>query len=372
MNSLNAEAEISLKLNSAFNFPPDSRKKILKEFGASLWTMPVERWAEASGLSYPSAERLKREAFSFNAEKEMELAKSLGARISFEWEESYPQVLKTLPHAPLALYVLGEFSESNSLAIVGTRTPTSYGRRMAARFSQQAISSGLTVVSGLARGIDTEAHQAAVENAGKTWAVLGSGFLNLYPSENKKLAEKIVQAGGCLLSEFPLETRPWPACFPMRNRIISGLSWGVMVVEGKEKSGSLITAKIAAEQGRAVFAVPGPVDSPLSEAPHLLISQGAKLVSRFDDVLEDMPPSCFQEKLKTSDSSFFVPDFPSPLSLTKRKILQFIGSQSLALEEIASGCGLDIASLSSALFELEMDGLIMSEPGQHYAIKKRN
>ncbi len=372
MNSLNAEAETALKLNSAFNFPPDSRKKILKEFGPSAWTMPVDKWVEVSGLSYPSAERLKREAFSFNAEKEMDLVKSLGARILFEGDENYPQVLKTLPHSPIALYVLGQMSETNSLAIVGTRTPTSYGRRMAARFSQQAICSGLTVVSGLARGIDTEAHQAAVENSGKTWAVLGSGFLNLYPSENKKLAEKIIGMGGCLISEFPLETRPWPACFPMRNRIISGLSWGVMVVEGKEKSGSLITARIAAEQGRAVFAVPGPVDSPLSEAPHLLISQGAKLVSRFEDVLEDMPPSCFQEESNTPKLNSFVPDFPRALSLSKRKILQFIGSRSLALEEIASGCGLDFSSLSSALFELEIDGLIISEPGQHYAIKKRN
>ncbi len=372
MNSLDPVSERALKLNSAFNFPPDARRKILKEFGNSLWDKPAETWSEVSGLSYASADKLKQEAFSFDAPREFERVQSLGARVLFDWEKSYPEILKTLLHAPLAIYVMGEMSETNSLAIVGTRTPTSYGRRMAARFSREGVSSGLTIVSGLARGIDTEAHRAAVENAGKTWAVLGSGFLNLYPAENKKLSDQIVENGGCLISEFPLETKPWPACFPMRNRIISGLSWGVMVVEGKEKSGSLITARIAAEQGRAVFAVPGPIDSPLSEAPHLLIAQGAKLVSHFNDVLEDLPPSCFKEEMKPSEQVFFAPEFPRALSLTKRKILQFIGSQVLGLEEIGVGCGLDFPSLSSDLFELEMDGLIISEPGQRYAIKKRN
>ncbi len=371
MNFLNEENETALKLNSAFNFPPDARRKLLKELGASLWAKPAEIWAEVSGLSYASAGRLKEEASSFDAPREFERVRSMGARILFDGEKDYPETLKSLPHAPLAIYVLGEIGESNSLAIVGTRYPTSYGRRMAARFSQEAVSSGLTIVSGLARGIDTEAHRAAVENEGKTWAVLGSGLLNLYPSENKKLAEQITAEGGCLISEFPMETKPWPACFPMRNRIISGLSWGVLVVEGKEKSGSLITARIAAEQGRSVFAVPGPIDSPLSEAPHLLISQGAKLVSRFEDVLEDMPPSCFEET-SPSDTSLFVSDMPRTLSLSKRKILQFIGSQVFGFEEIGLGCGLDFTILSLDLFELEMDGFIISEPGQRYAIKKRN
>ncbi len=364
--------ETALKLNSAFNFSPEARRKLLKELGTSLWAKPAEIWAEVAGLSYASAGKLKEETSSFDAVKELERVRLMGARVLFDGEKDYPETLKSLPHAPLAIYVLGEIHEANSLAIVGTRCPTPYGRRMASRFSREGVSSGLTIVSGLARGIDTEAHRAAVENKGKTWAVLGSGLLNLYPAENKKLSDQIIENGGCLMSEFPLESKPWPACFPMRNRIISGLSWGVLVVEGKEKSGSLITARIAAEQGRSVFAVPGPVDSPLSEAPHLLISQGAKLVTRFDDVLEEMPPSCFKEETQVSERSLFASDIPRALSLSKRKILQFIGSQALGFEEIGLGCGLDFSTLSSDLFELEMDGLIISEPGQRYAIKKRN
>lgn len=367
-----SKAAAALKLNSACYFSAPARRNILEAFGDHLWNEPVERWAEAGGVGFSTAAKLKKEATAFKEEEEFHLADQMGVKIIFYWETSYPGILKSLSDAPLALYVLGEISQSDSLAIVGSRNPTPYGRRIAARFSEEASRLGLIVVSGLARGIDTEAHLAAMEASRKTWAVLGSGLARVYPEENKNMAEKIVKLGGAVISEFPLNTKPWPASFPMRNRIISGLSWGVLVVEGRERSGSLITAHRALEQGRPVFAVPGPIDSPQSFAPNALISKGAKLTASFSDILEELPPSCCGE-VKTTKKTILAPVEISPsLSFTKRKILEFIGSGSRSLDEIGLECGLDFSDLSSNLFELEVDGWIIGQPGQYYAIKKRN
>ncbi len=201
-----------------------------------------------------------------------------------------PDLLRSIDDRPATLFVRGRLDCGRpAIAIVGSRRPTEYGRRTARRIASEAARAGVVVVSGLARGIDAEAHRAALTAGGLTWAVLGSGLDRIYPSEHAQLAEEIVSAGGALISEFSSGTPPRRENFPRRNRIISGLCWGTLVVEGARRSGSLITARTAAEQGRAVFAVPGPADSPMSEGPHELLRQGAALARGFEDIVAELP-----------------------------------------------------------------------------------
>lgn len=201
-----------------------------------------------------------------------------------------PGLLRSIDDRPTTLFMRGRLDSSRpAIAVVGSRRPTEYGRRTARRIAGEAARAGVVVVSGLARGIDAEAHRAALAAGGVTWAVLGSGLDRIYPPEHADLAEEIVSAGGALISEFALGCPPRRENFPRRNRIVSGLCWGAVVVEGARRSGSLITARTAAEQGRAVFAVPGPADSPMSEGPHELLRQGAALACRFEDIVAELP-----------------------------------------------------------------------------------
>jgi len=204
------------------------------------------------------------------------------------FDESYPFLLKEIDSFPLVLYIKGDtrLLSEFSLAVVGSRNPTAYGVSVARDFSRKLSELGLVIVSGLAKGIDTVAHEQAVEK-GRTVAVLGSGLLNVYPKENKKLAE-LISRQAALVSEFPLLTGPASINFPRRNRIVSGLSKGVLVVEAALRSGARITARLAAEQNREVFAVPGRIDSPLSKGTHLLIKEGAKLAEKVEDILEEL------------------------------------------------------------------------------------
>lgn len=204
------------------------------------------------------------------------------------FDSDYPTLLKEIDSFPLLLYVKGqpEILSKFLFAIVGSRLASEYGMRLARRYAQQLSSLGINIVSGLAKGIDTAAHQGAIES-GETIAVLGNGLLNIYPRQNQQLAESIVERGA-LVSEFPLQTVPLRDNFPRRNRIVSGLSKGVLVVEAKARSGALITARLAVEQNRDVFATPGNINSFLSEGPHKLIKEGAKLVDRLEDILEEL------------------------------------------------------------------------------------
>ena len=204
------------------------------------------------------------------------------------FDSDYPTLLKEIDSFPLLLYVKGqpEILSKFLFAIVGSRLASEYGMRLARSYAQQLSSLGINIVSGLAKGIDTAAHQGAIES-GETIAVLGNGLLNIYPRQNQQLAESIVERGA-LVSEFPLQTVPLRDNFPRRNRIVSGLSKGVLVVEAKARSGALITARLAVEQNRDVFATPGNINSFLSEGPHKLIKEGAKLVDRLEDILEEL------------------------------------------------------------------------------------
>lgn len=313
----------------------------------------------------PAREALLRESAAsvygrgaaFDAAGEWRRASDMGVSILLRGEPGYPELLSPLKDAPLVLYVQGRFEpEKDALAFVGSRQPTPYGRRMTRQLVREAAGR-FVIASGLARGIDTEAHRTALDAGGTTWAVLGSGLARVYPPENGSLARDIVAGGGCLISEFPLDAEPLPAHFPRRNRIVAGLSWGTVVVEGRERSGSLITARLAAAQGREVFAVPGPADSPLSEAPLRLISQGARMARSIRDILPDLPPSCQEAPL----SGLLAPEH--------EKILQLLGSEARSVTELGADSGLGVSRLTQLLFELELQDLVEAVPGQRYAKK---
>ncbi len=219
--------------------------------------------------------------------EELELCKRNNIEIISILDEDYPKDLKNIPDAPVILYIKGGLNNSSlNIAVIGSRKASSYGLSTAKRISSQLASLGVTVISGMARGIDSAAHEGALEVSGQTVAVLGSGLLNIYPPENIKLAKQISQ-NGAVISEFSLRTPPLRENFPRRNRIVSGLSRGVVVVEAAQRSGALITADLALDQGRDVFAVPGEVDSPTSYGTNYLIKQGAKLIDSAEDVLEE-------------------------------------------------------------------------------------
>ena len=229
-------------------------------------------------------------------EKELKGIKSKDIKVIDSFDSDYPQMLRQISHPPLVLYIKGEKEVLNNslFAIVGTRVPTSYGISMAQEFSSKLAKLGFIIVSGLARGIDTAAHKGAIKN-GQTIAVLGSGLLNIYPRENTSLADKISEQG-TVISEFPLGTGPRREHFPRRNRIVSGLSCGVLIVEAAARSGALITAHLALEQNREVFALAGRVDSAVSKGAHILIKEGAKLVDSIEDILEEISPAFFTNK----------------------------------------------------------------------------
>ncbi len=229
-------------------------------------------------------------------EKELKGIKSKDIKVIDSFDSDYPQMLRQISHPPLVLYVRGDKEALNKslFAIVGTRVPTTYGISMAEEFSSKLAELGFVIVSGLARGIDTAAHKGAIKN-GQTIAVLGSGLLNIYPRENTSLADKISEQG-TVISEFPLGTGPRREHFPRRNRIVSGLSCGVLIVEAAARSGALITAHLALEQNREVFALAGRVDSAVSKGAHILIKEGAKLVDSIEDILEEISPAFFTNK----------------------------------------------------------------------------
>lgn len=354
-----------LRLNAASSLRPDLLRRIAGKVGLDrLSQASAAELAAAGELRLDDAERLRHALSQCDPLREWERAQDLGLRV-LAWDEpDFPDALRSVADAPLALYAWGSLDgRRDALAIVGSRQPTPYGRRMARQFAREAAGS-LVIVSGLARGIDTEAHQAALQAGGTTWAVLGSGLANIYPPENAALAHEIAAAGGCVLSEFPLDTEPWPGNFPRRNRVVAGLSWGTVVVEGRDKSGALITARLAAEQGREVFAVPGPADSPLSEAPLRLISQGAKLARSMADVWPELPPGCrgrAPEPAAGKDAPLLAP--------AHKKILELLGSETRSLEELGLESGLELGNLSHTLIEMEFQDLISAVPGQRYAKK---
>lgn len=279
-------------------------------------------------------------------------------------EDDYPRLLKEIYDAPLLLYYRGDISicQQNSLSIVGARKYSSYGEQVVRDLAGQLTQAGLSIVSGLAIGIDALAHEACLKNNGLTIGVLGSGldWPSIYPSANRYLAKKIIESGGCLLSEYPLGTMPTKFSFPRRNRIIAGLSLGTLVIEAAESSGALITAKCALEYNREVFAVPGSIYNSSSVGCNNLIKQGAKLVLSAADVLEEL-------KLAQLPEISELPR-PEPASIEEKNILENLSREPLHIDKLARLCNIKINVLSGVLMLLEMKCLIKNTGGQNYIL----
>lgn len=283
-----------------------------------------------------------------------------GARVTVLADDGYPALLREIPAPPPVLYYRGELIETdrNAVAIVGTRRMTPYGREMTVRISGELARAGVTIVSGLARGVDGVAHQAALDAGGRTIAVLGSGVNKIYPPEHRKLAQRIAEQGA-VLSDYVPDTPPDGVNFPPRNRIISGLSLAVVVIEAPDRSGALITVDFAADHGRDVFAVPGPVNSPNSSGCNRLLREGARLVRSADDILEDLHISRTGEPLPVQSSL--------PVSDEDRRLLSVMTSAPQHIDDLAALSDYPVTEVSSRLMMLELQGLVRNAGAQHYA-----
>ena len=338
---------------------PRIRKALLERFGtarAALAAAPSELRA-VQGVGPKLTHKIAGADHEIDVEAEIALCREHGIDILTEAHAAYPRVLREIHDPPGVLFVRGTLKPDDALAIgiVGTRHGTQYGLRQAERLAGGLSRAGLTIISGLARGIDAAAHRGALAAGGRTIAVLASGVMNIYPPEHDKLADEVV-AHGALVSESPPRSEPLAGTFPQRNRLISGMSLGVIVVEAAERSGALITARHAMEQGREVFAVPGNVDSRTSRGCHQLIRDGAKLVESADDVLEELGP--LVEAAPRADGQ--VIHHPAELLLNEleQQVLSAIGGEATSIDRILSDTGLPVSQVLSTLSVLEMRRLI--------------
>jgi DNA processing protein len=314
---------------------------------------------------------VKKESFK-RAEKELDGVRKIANCSLLNWTEpEYPQTLLQIYDPPVLLYVRGDPQVLNlpSLGIVGTRRPTLYGTQMAQRLGRDLAVRGLVIVSGLARGIDAIGHQGALEANGRAIGVLGTGIDVCYPKENKKLYERVLERGA-ILSEFPLRTHPAPENFPVRNRIVAGIPLGVVVIEGAQYSGSLITARLAMEFGREVFGVPGNVTQPVSFAPNQLIKQGAKLVTCAEDVIEELPTPIRAALVQAEQPEAEQRNLLAAASLngSEKKLYELLSAEErMPIDDIVERSGLNSSEVLATLFNLEMKGIIRQLPGKQFS-----
>lgn len=331
---------------------------------------------EGAGIQAVSAQSIATGKSGELAREELAKASSEGVTVITCEDRCYPARLKEIYDPPLALYVRGKIDVllQPGVAMVGTRHPTPYGSGMAERLACDLAAQGLVIISGMARGIDTSSHRGAISAKGKTIAVFGTGVDVIYPKENSRLSEQILALGGAFISEFPLGTFAAPQNFPIRNRILSGMSVGVLVVEAAEYSGTRITARCALEQNRDVFAVPGNVTNKNSWGPNTLIKQGAKLVATWEDVWEDLPPEVKLALTPTSSpeseehttSSLFPEEGLPP---HEKKILKLLkADESTHIDELVERLETEMSSseIFAALFELELAGKVRQMPGKNF------
>jgi DNA processing protein len=323
---------------------------------------------EARGVPPDTVWRVRQRTYRGMADEILGWGMREGCLFLVRGDDAYPALLEELPDPPLVLYARGrlEALEAPCVAIVGTRRPTYYGLQMAEGLSADLGRRGVAVVSGLARGIDAAAHRGCLEARGRTIAVLGCGIDVVYPREHKHLSQRIAESG-LLLSEFPPGTSPSPQNFPVRNRIISGLALGALIVEASEYSGSLITARLALEQNREVFAIPGNLTSPQSFGPNFLIKQGAKLVQSWRDIVEEFPPETRRTILSEEESQ--APQNPD-LELLSEEELKLLGllesDRATQFDKIYRNSGMSIPTLSNLLLRLELLGRVRQVPGNLY------
>ena len=349
----------TVRLSLVDGVGPRIRRRLLDRFGdpAAVLAAAPSELREVEGVGAKLTERLLRAGGEIDAEGQIALCRSHGIAILTEAHAEYPRALREIPDPPGLLFVRGTLKASDALGIgiVGTRHGTAYGLRQAERLAASLARAGLTIISGLARGIDAAAHRGALEAGGRTLGVLASGVMNIYPPEHDKLAD-LVAASGALISEQPPHSSPLAGAFPQRNRIISGMSLGVIVVEAAERSGALITSRHAMEQGRDVFAVPGNVDSRASRGCHRLLRDGAILVESADDVLEQLGP--LVEAAPREDGRTVHHPAELLLNDTEQKVLDVIHVEATSIDEIVVQSGLPVPQVLATISVLEMRHLI--------------
>ncbi len=373
-------------LNLVPSLTPRQHHRLIKALGTIdrvLGARPQEIM-QAAGFDPQQAEAVVRQRDKVQSlvEREVEQAGTLGISILTMEDPAYPNLLKEIFDPPIVLYVKGPLQRWSidgtaggdtplsartwhGVAVVGSRKPTVYGKTVADRLADELARKGVVVVSGMARGIDTIAHRAALAASGSTLAVLGSGMKVCYPPENASLFKALSEgSSSAVMSEFPLDTPPNAYNFPRRNRIISGLSWATVVVEATSESGALITADFAAEQGREVLAVPGPVTSPNSQGTNRLIKEGAKLVETADDILEEVPALAALARSAQRQRTGPSEDVVETLSGAARQALSTLSDEPLHIDLLARRSGLSVGEFSAALCELELEGFAKQLSGK--------
>lgn len=356
------DTEAAVVLNMLPQVGPVRFRRLTERFGSAAAILGATgsalRGVEGIGPEVSSVITSWREHADLEAE--LALVEKSGARILTRLDAEYPELLREIHDPPIVLYILGKLEQRdqrNGIGIVGTRKASHYAAESAKKLGYQLAYAGLTIYSGLARGIDTAAHQAALAANGRTVAVLGSGLAHTYPEENIPLAERIAVGNGAVISEFPMGTTPTRQTFPKRNRIISGASFGLLVVEAGLNSGALISAREAGEQGRSLYAVPGRIDQPGTLGSNRLIQQGAKLVIDAGDILSDLP-MLFAAPPELSKSR------PrAELSGEEQLVYEAIGDEPTPVDVIIARSGLPAATVSSRLLALELGRHVRSAPG---------
>ena len=341
-------------------------RRLVQRFGEpqAVFEAPREALLAVEGITPRLVAALRKACREdHGCQREMDRALGMGCPIVTQNDPRYPALLLQIPDPPPYFYLFGETAAfPNAVALVGSRNATDYGRTTTRRLSSDLVRQGIAVVSGLARGIDTAAHEGALQAGGATVAVLGSGLANIYPRENAALCERIA-ARGAVISEFPLDAGPDAHHFPQRNRIISGMSLGTVVVEATRRSGSLITARMALEQNREVFAVPGSVHSFKSMGTHALIKQGAKLVTHVGDILEELPPSIGA----LSGPAAVEPPPSSPgvaLEGEAKRVFEALSPYAMHVDDLTRQLAIEPGRLAAVLLTLELRGLVRQEPGK--------
>jgi len=355
-----------LQLSGLHGLGPAGIIKLLDRFGepAQALQASYRDWLSA-GLSEKQARAIEQKLPDVSAD--LEWLNQAGNHLITWHNQEYPPLLRDIASPPSILYVKGdpEVLKHPQLAMVGSRNPTRSGTQTAQAFARHFAQAGLAITSGMALGIDAACHKGALDVDGLTIAVAGTGLDRIYPARHRALAEEIIN-NGALVSEFPIGTRPQAENFPRRNRIISGLSLGTLVVEATQKSGSLISARYANEQGREVFAIPGSIHNPLAKGCHQLIRQGAKLVETATDVLEELAPLLSSVLNSPPERPITTTGQVPPIDEDQRKLLDAIDFEPTAIDSIIKRSGLTPESVSSMLLIMELNNLIASEPGGYY------
>lgn len=370
-----------LKVIHSQGVGPITFKRLLKKFRNidTILGCSVMELAKVKGIGSATAEKIVRSLNNYDPEKELELAAKEGVWLVHYLDKRYPTPLRQLFAAPAVLYVRGSFSKADNLAvaIVGSRQCSIYGTEQASRFAYGLASSSITIVSGMARGIDTAAHRGAINADGRTIAVQGCGMCHVYPPENKPLHDKIIE-NGAVISELPLSTEPKPENFPARNRIIAGLSMATIVAEAGYGSGAMITAKYALEIDREVLAIPGRIDSPSARGPNSLIKQGAKLIENIEDVMEELGSVGDGIKdvvVKTATAAHKQREAPlfdaakSSLKGNEKTIYDTLGSGEMHCDQIINECDLPAGKVNASLMALRLKGIIKQLPGNFFKQK---